>query len=304
MRIVFMGTPEFSVPALDALANSRHEIVAAYCQPPRPAGRGKKDKPAPVQVRAECLGISTRHPADLGSPAVQMEFASLAADVAVVAAYGLVLPKAMLDAPCHGCINIHASLLPRWRGAAPINRAIMAGDRETGISIMKMEEGLDTGPVILQSRMAIGSDETAGELHDRLAVLGARAIVDALGNPNGMSSVRQSSAGVSYAAKIDKSEAGIDWNRDADEIDRQIRGLSPYPGAWVEYKGQRIKLLKSRSVQSGGTPGMVLDDRLAVACGRGAVRILRLQRAGREAQDLDDFLRGMPLAKGEMFRNA
>ena len=301
MRIVFMGTPEFSVPALDALANSRHEIVAAYCQPPRPAGRGRKDRPAPVQVRAACLGINVRHPTDLGDPAVQMEFASLAADVAVVVAYGLVLPKAMLDAPCHGCLNIHASLLPRWRGAAPINRAIMAGDRETGISVMKIEEGLDTGPVIMQSRLSIGSNETAGELHDRLAVLGARAIIDTLDNPNGMSSsVAQSSVGVSYAAKIDKSEARIDWSRDSDEIDRQIRGLSPYPGAWVECRGRRIKLLKSCSVQCSGTSGMVLDDRLTIACGRGAVRILRLQQAGREVQDVDDFLRGMPLTKGEM----
>lgn len=298
MRLIFMGTPDFSVPVLEALVAAGHDIAAVYCQPPRPAGRGKKDRPSPVQKRAEALGLMVRYPVSLRSADVQVEFAALNADLAVVVAYGLILPQVVLDAPKHGCLNIHASLLPRWRGAAPIHRAIMAGDAETGVCIMQMEAGLDTGPVLLRETTNIGTEETTGQLHDRLSELGARLIVVALAQLDSLAPVSQSDDGVTYAAKIDKAEAHVDWAQPAVEVDRLIRGLSPFPGAWSEMMGQRVKLLASACVQGKGTAGKTLDDTLTVACGTGAVKLLRLQRAGKGAQDSETFLRGWPVAKG------
>jgi methionyl-tRNA formyltransferase len=298
MRIIFMGTPEFSVPVLDALVDAGHEIAAVYCQPPRPAGRGKKERPTPVHARAVELGLDVRHPISLKGADEQAAFSDLRADIAVVVAYGLILPQAVLDAPEKGCLNIHASLLPRWRGAAPIHRAIMAGDAETGVCIMQMEAGLDTGPVVLRVATPIGGEETTAQLHDRLSGIGAQAIVDALEHLPGLTPEVQPEEGVTYAQKIDKVEARVDWSKPAIEVDRQIRGLSPFPGAWTEIDGQRVKLLASRLADGTGAAGMVLDDALTVACGEGAVSLLRLQRAGKGAQDKDVFLRGMPVAKG------
>ncbi|WP_412565300.1 methionyl-tRNA formyltransferase [Thalassobius sp. MITS945101] len=298
MRVVFMGTPEFSVPVLDALVDAGHDIAAVYCQPPRQAGRGKKERPTPVHARAAELGLEVRHPVSLKGAEEQADFAALKADVAVVVAYGLILPQAILDAPAQGCLNIHASLLPRWRGAAPIHRAIMSGDAETGICIMQMEAGLDTGPVLLRQSTAIAAEETTAQLHDRLSDMGAALIVEALAKLPTLVPEVQPEEGVTYASKIDKAEAAIDWSAPAEEVDRKIRGLSPFPGAFVEYDGQRIKLLASRLVSGEGTPGEVLDDQLTIACGSGAVQLLRLQRAGKAAQDAEVFLRGLPLPKG------
>lgn len=298
MRVVFMGTPEFSVPVLDALVNAGHEIAAVYCQPPRQAGRGKKERPTPVHACATELGLEVRHPVSLKGAEDQADFAALNADVAVVVAYGLILPQAILDAPAQGCLNIHASLLPRWRGAAPIHRAIMSGDAETGICIMQMEAGLDTGPVLLREETAIEAEETTAQLHDRLSDMGAALIVEALAKLPTLTPEVQPEDGVTYASKIDKAEAVIDWSAPAAVVDRKIRGLSPFPGAFVEYDGQRIKLLASRLVCGEGAPGEVLDDQLTVACGSGAVQLLRLQRAGKAAQDAEVFLRGLPLPKG------
>ena len=298
MQIVFMGTPEFSVPVLDALVEAGHEIAAVYSQPPRPAGRGKKDRPGPVHARAEALGLEVRTPVSLRTPEAQAEFAALGADVAVVVAYGLILPQAILDAPVRGCLNIHASLLPRWRGAAPIHRAIMAGDAETGVCIMQMEAGLDTGPVLLRDALEIGAEETTAQLHDRLSAMGARLIVEALADLGALAPEVQPEDGVVYAAKIDKTEARIDWSRPAVEVDRMIRGLSPFPGAWFERDGVRIKVLGSRLVEGAGAAGVVLDDELRVACGSGAVALTRLQRAGKAVQDVDVFQRGAQIAVG------
>ncbi|WP_425080175.1 methionyl-tRNA formyltransferase [Ruegeria denitrificans] len=298
MRVVFMGTPDFSVPVLDALVEAGHEIAAVYCQPPRPAGRGKKDRPTPVHARAQALGLDVRHPTSLKPAEEQDSFAALNADVAVVVAYGLILPQPILDAPTHGCLNIHASLLPRWRGAAPIHRAIMAGDAQTGICIMQMEAGLDTGPVLLRQATDIGPEETTADLHDRLSEMGAALIVEALAKLPGLTPEPQPEDGVTYAAKIDKSEARVDWSRPAVEVDRQIRGLSPFPGAWTEIDGNRIKLLASRLAEGQGAPGEVLNDDLYVACGQGAIELLRLQRAGKGAQDRETFLRGWPIPVG------
>jgi methionyl-tRNA formyltransferase len=297
MRVIFMGTPDFSVPVLDALA-ARHEVVAVYSQPPRPAGRGKKDRPSPVQTRAEALGLPVRHPVSLRSDAAAKGFADLQADVAVVVAYGLILPQNILSAPQHGCLNIHASLLPRWRGAAPIHRAILAGDAATGICIMQMEAGLDTGPVLLQRETSIGAKETTQDLHDRLSAMGAGMIVEALDNLPNLTPISQPKEGVTYAAKIDKAEARVDWSQPAEVVDRQIRGLSPFPGAWCEFQGERVKLLGSRLAKGHGVAGGVIGDDLIVACGDGAVQLLRLQRAGRGAQDTEEFLRGMPMPVG------
>jgi methionyl-tRNA formyltransferase len=298
MRIVFMGTPDFSVPVLDALVQAGHEIAAVYCQPARPAGRGKKDRPSPVQAHAERLGLEVRHPVSLKPLKAQADFAALKADVAVVVAYGLILPQAILDAPRSGCLNIHASLLPRWRGAAPIHRAIMAGDTETGICIMKMEAGLDTGPVLLRKVIAIDDEETTGALHNRLSALGADAVVAALDRLEHLVPEAQPEAGMSYAAKIDKAEAAVDWSRRAVEIDRQIRGLSPFPGAWSLVQGERIKLLGARLADGSGIPGQVLDGAFTVACGQGAVQVTRAQRAGRGAQSAKAFLQGLALPVG------
>lgn len=298
MRVIFMGTPEFSVPVLDALVLGGHEIVCVYCQPPRPAGRGKKDRPSPVQTRAEALGLPVRYPVSLKSAEAQSEFADLQADVAVVVAYGLILPQAILDAPTRGCLNIHASLLPRWRGAAPIHRAIMAGDAETGVCIMQMEAGLDTGPVLLREATPIRAGETTIRLHDRLSEMGARLIVDALHRLPDLTPEAQPDEGVTYAAKIDKAEARIDWSASATQVDRLIRGLSPFPGAWFELGETRIKVLDSALTDGAGAPGEVLDKNLRIACGEGAVRLTRLQRAGKAAQDGPVFQQGAQIAPG------
>uniref|UniRef100_UPI00273ED9B4 methionyl-tRNA formyltransferase n=1 Tax=Roseovarius sp. MMSF_3281 TaxID=3046694 RepID=UPI00273ED9B4 len=257
-----------------------------------------KDRPTPVHARAEELGLEVRHPVSLKGTEEQHAFAALDADVAVVVAYGLILPQAVLEAPTHGCLNIHASLLPRWRGAAPIHRAIMASDAETGVCIMQMEAGLDTGPVLLRHTTAIGATETTGELHDRLSAVGAEAIVEALAKLDTLKPQTQPEDGITYADKIDKSETRVDWTRPAVEVDAHIRGLSPFPGAWTEVEGQRIKLLASQLADGQGTPGEILDDTLTVACGDGAIRLLRLQRAGKGAQDAETFLRGMALPAG------
>lgn len=289
-----MGTPAFSVPVLDALVEARHEVAAVYCQPPRPAGRGKKDRPSPVQARAEALGLDVRHPVSLKGVDAQAEFAALDAEIAVVVAYGLLLPQAVLDAPTHGCWNIHASLLPRWRGAAPIHRAIMAGDAETGICIMQMDAGLDTGPVLLRAALTIGAEETTGDLHDRLSALGSELIVEALARRADLTPAPQPDTGVSYASKIDKAEARVDWSRSAEEVDRLIRGLAPFPGAWCEVAGERVKLLGSRVTEGAGAPGTVLGG-FTIACGTGAVEITRAQRAGKKATDATELLRGLAL---------
>jgi methionyl-tRNA formyltransferase len=294
MKIVFMGTPDFSVPVLDALVDAGHDIAAVYCQPPRPAGRGKKDRPSPVQTRAEALGLPVRYPVSFKSADEKDAFAALEADIAVVVAYGLILPQAILDAPRLGCLNIHASLLPRWRGAAPIHRAIMAGDAQTGVCIMQMEAGLDTGPVLLRKTIDIGSYETTGALHDRLSDLGAASIVQALGQLDQLTPEIQPDDGVTYAAKIDKAEARVDWTRSAEDVDRLIRGLSPFPGAWCDVAGERVKLLASAVATADAAPGTVLDG-FTIACGTGAVTVSRAQRQGKKAMSAGDVLRGLDL---------
>jgi len=299
MRLIFMGTPDFSVPALDALHAAGHEIACVYTRAPRPAGRGQKERPSPVHARAAALGLAVRAPRSLRAADEQAAFAGLAPEAAVVVAYGLILPQPVLDAPPRGCFNVHASLLPRWRGAAPIQRAIIAGDAETGVAIMAMEAGLDTGPVLLRTATAIGPRDTAGTLHDRLAALGARLVVDALAHLDGLPPLPQPADGVTYAAKIDKAEARVDWTRPATEVDRLVRGLSPFPGAWTEAGGERLKLLLSETAPGTGAPGTVLDAAPTIACGEGAVRLLRLQRAGRGPQDATGFLRGFALAPGD-----
>ncbi|MCB2089460.1 MAG: methionyl-tRNA formyltransferase [Sphingomonadaceae bacterium] len=295
MRIIFMGTPEFAVPTLTALVAAGHEVVAAYSQPPRPAGRGKKLQPSPVQREAERLGVEVRHPVSLKGAEEQAAFAALNADVAVVAAYGLILPQAILDAPKHGCLNVHGSILPRWRGAAPIHRAILAGDPVTGITIMQMEAGLDTGPMLSTIRTPI-HDKTTGELTEELAELGANLMVETLRELGKHVPVAQDDAEATYAAKIDKAEARIDWSQPAEQIERQVRALAPFPGAWFELEGERIKLLKAEVSDLRGEPGTVLDDQLTIACGTGALRPLRIQRAGKPAMDVDAFLRGKAVA--------
>ena len=296
MKVVFMGTPDFSVAVLEALVTAGHDVVCVYCQPPRPAGRGKKDRPSVVQAKAEALGLQVRYPVSLKDEAEQAEFAALEADVAVVVAYGLILPQAILDAPKQGCLNIHASLLPRWRGAAPIHRAIMAGDAGTGVCIMQMEAGLDTGPVLMRQSLAIEAQDTTARLHDKLSDLGARLIVHALANLADLEPHIQPEAGMTYAKKIDKSEARVDWTRSAVEVDRLIRGLSPFPGAWCEVDGERLKLLESRLVDGSGVAGEVLGG-LRIACGEGAVEILKAQRQGKRAMLADEVLRGLTLPK-------
>ena len=288
-----MGTPDFSVPALEAL-QAAHDVVCVYTQPPRPAGRGKRDRPSPVQAKAEALGLPVRHPVSLKGEEEQAAFAALNADVAVVVAYGLILPQAILDAPAKGCLNIHASLLPRWRGAAPIHRAIMAGDAETGVAIMQMEAGLDTGPVLLSERTKIGAEETTADLHDRLSAMGARLVLEALGRLGTLTPVPQPKDGVTYAQKIDKAEARIDWTKPAEDVDRKIRGLSPFPGAWCEIAGERVKLLRSRRTDGQGAPGEVLGG-FTIACGAGAVEITEAQREGKKAMPAHEVLKGLDL---------
>ncbi|AWD22410.1 methionyl-tRNA formyltransferase [Fuscovulum blasticum] len=293
MKIIFMGTPEFSVPVLEALAQ-QHEILCVYSQPPRPAGRGKELRKTPVHARAEALGLTVRTPVSLRSDEAAKAVADLGADVAVVVAYGLILPQAVLDAPRLGCLNIHASLLPRWRGAAPIHRAILAGDAETGICIMQMEAGLDTGPVLLREATAIGTAETTAELHDRLSGMGARLIGVALDRLGELTPVPQPEDGVTYAAKIDKAEARVDWTRPAVQVDRQIRGLSPFPGAWVPVGAERVKLLRSRLAAGAGAPGQVLGG-FTIACGKGAVEVLEAQREGKRPMPAAEVLKGLVL---------
>lgn len=296
-RLIFMGTPDFAVPALRALA-ARHEVAAVYTQPPRPAGRGQALRPSPVAEAATALGLAVRHPSSLKPPEVQAAFAALGADLAVVVAYGLLLPPAVLAAPRLGCLNIHASLLPRWRGAAPIQRAILAGDAETGICIMQMEAGLDTGPVLLRHALDIGPEDTGGTLHDRLAALGAEMILAAVARLEGLPAAPQPEAGVTYAAKIDKVEARIDWAAPAAQIDRQIRAFSPFPGAWALAEGARVKFLGSRlaeltaeEARAAPPPGTLLPGG-RVACGKGAITLLSAQREGRRPMEAAEFLRG------------
>ena len=296
MRIIFMGSPDFAVPSLDALVEAGHEVVAVYAQPPRPAGRGKAERKTAVHQRAEQLGIDVRTPRTLRDPEEQQRFAALGADLAVVAAYGLILPKPILDAPSHGIVNVHASLLPRWRGAAPIQRAILAGDEVSGVTIMQVDEGLDTGPMLLKGELDI-RDKNAGQVTEELAELGARALVDWLRNPTPPEP--QPEEGATYASKIDKAEARIDWRGSVEEIERQVRAFNPVPGAWFEVNGERVKLLDAAvGSDASGAPGEVLDDCLSVACGSGYIRPLKVQRAGRAAMSPGELLRGFPVLKG------
>jgi methionyl-tRNA formyltransferase len=298
MRVIFMGTPDFAVPALQALVAAGHEVVAAYTQPPRPGGRrGKELTPTPVHKAAEALGIEVRHPVSLKSADEQTGFAALGADVAVVAAYGLILPQAVLNAPKLGCLNVHASLLPRWRGAAPIQRAILAGDEQTGVTIMQMEAGLDTGPMLAVVKTPV-EGKTAGELTAELSELGANLMVEVLADLPGHAGIVQPEEGVTYAHKIDKAEARIDWLRSADEIESQIRAFSPAPGAWFEFEGERCKVLAAELAEGTGQVGVVLDDNLTVACGTGAIHPTLVQRAGRPAMATADMLRGWEISQG------
>jgi len=299
VRIVFMGTPDFAVPALVELAGA-HEIVAVYTRAPKAAGRGMAERRSPVHEAAERLRLAVLHPATLKGEAAAEAFRAHKADVAVVVAYGLILPKSILAVPKFGCLNIHASLLPRWRGAAPINRAIMAGDVETGVSIMRMEEGLDTGAVALIERVPIAADATAGDLHDRLAKLGADLMTRALAalSRGALEFKPQAETGVTYAHKIDKNETRIDWSRPWKEVHDHIRGLSPFPGAWFEIGGTRIRALRSTRGDGAGKRGIALDDHLTIACGDGAVRLTEVQRAGARAMNSEEFLRGTPVPAG------
>jgi methionyl-tRNA formyltransferase len=301
LRIAFLGTPDFAVPTLAELIAQGHDIACVYSQPPRPKGRGLETDPSPVHKLALAHRIAVRTPVSLKDPAQQELFAALDLDAAVVVAYGLILPKPILDAPKLGCFNLHGSLLPRWRGAAPIQRAIMAGDAETGVMAMRMEEGLDTGAVLMAERTSIGR-KTYGELHDELARLGADLMARAMGALERGSAVEtpQPEAGVTYAKKILKEEARIDWGKPAHEIDCLIRGLSPFPGAWCEVKGERLKILNCEPANGQGVPGTLLDDALAVACGEGALRLTRLQRPGKAAMNAGDLLRGFALKRGDV----
>jgi methionyl-tRNA formyltransferase len=301
MRLVFMGTPDFAVETLKALLAAGHTVAAVYSQPPRPAGRGMAERPSPVHAFAAAQGIEVRTPASLKPHDEKERFAALEADAAVVVAYGLLLPKPILDATRLGCFNVHASLLPRWRGAAPIQRAIMAGDAETGVTIMRMAEGLDTGPMCRVVRLAIRPETTAQSLHDALAVLGAQAMVEVLAGEE-IACQPQPAEGVTYARKIDKAEARIDFGRSAPEVRNHIHGLSPFPGAWFEARGTRIKVLACQVTDGAGAPGTFLDDRLALACGTGAVRLLKLQREGKGAMEAEEFLRGFPIPAGTVAR--
>jgi methionyl-tRNA formyltransferase len=304
MRIAFLGTPDFAVQALSELVAAGHEIAAVYSQPPKPRGRGQALRPAPVHAFGEGLGLPVRTPASMRDPAEIEAFRALGLDAAVVVAFGQILPRDVLEAPRHGCFNLHASLLPRWRGAAPIQRAIMAGDACTGVQVMRMTEGLDEGPVLLSETVPIDFDETAATLHDKLALGGAALLPQALAlvERGEAQETPQTADGVTYAKKIRPEEARIDWSRSAPEVDRHIRGLSPSPGAWFEAVSEkgpvRVKALVSRPSPAAGKPGEVLDDRLLIACGEGAVRLLTVQREGRGVQDAETFLRGFPLREG------
>jgi methionyl-tRNA formyltransferase len=302
LRLIFMGTPDFAVPTLLALSAAGHEIAAVYTRAPKPAGRGMALQGTPVEREARRLGIPVHTPATLKGEEAAAAFRTHGADAAVVVAYGLILPKAILDAPRLGCFNVHASLLPRWRGAAPINRAVMAGDKDSGVTIMKMDEGLDTGAMAIAESLAIGADMTAGDLHDALAKLGAGLMpgVLAAADRGTLTLTPQPEAGVCYAAKISKAETRIDWAKPAAQVHDHIRGLAPFPGAWLELGGMRVKALRSTLDNGAAAPGTVIDDRLTVACGDGAVRLVQVQRAGKQPMTADEFLRGTPLKAGTL----
>lgn len=299
MRIIFMGTPDFATPALRALHAADHEVVAVYTQPPRRAGRGKKIMPSPIHLAADELGIEVHHPASLKEAEAQNAFAALSADVAIVAAYGLILPQAVLDAPRYGCINIHASLLPRWRGAAPVQRAILAGDDETGVTIMQMEAGLDTGPMLATTSTPIAR-KNAGELTDELAQMGAKLMVEVLADLSAFRPIIQPTEGTTYAAKIDKVESRLDFHQDANAVERQIRAFAPAPGAFFELEQERYRILSAEIVAGNGTPGAILDDQLTIACKQGAIRPILIQRAGKPVMAASALLRGRPIAPGTL----
>lgn len=303
MRLIFMGTPNFSVPALDALIHAGHQIACVYSQPPRRAGRGQSQRPSPVQSHAEQLGLLCRHPVSLTDTETQAEFAALDADAAVVVAYGLLLPPAVLAAPRLGCLNIHASLLPRWRGAAPIQRAIMEGDTITGVNIMQMDQGLDTGAIILGAEMPITPETTGGALHDALSDLGAKLIVEALAGCDAgtLTPIPQVEDGATYARKLIRDDGMLDWSLPAETLERLVRGLSPLPGAWFTFGGERIRVLEAElrtNIPENGPPATVLDDNLTIACGTGSLGLRRVQRPGRNAMNAESFLRGFDLPAG------
>jgi methionyl-tRNA formyltransferase len=302
LRLVFMGTPDFAVPTLVELVGRGHDVAAVYTRAPKPAGRGMELQPTPVEREARRFGIPVLTPKTLRTAEAEEQFRAHEADVAVVVAYGLILPEPVLGAPPLGCFNLHASALPRWRGAAPINRAIMAGDAETAVMVMRMQEGLDTGPVAMAERLAIGADMTAGDLHDRLAPLGADLMTRALAalEKDALMLTAQPDEGVTYAAKIDKAETRIDWTKPWRQVHDHARGLSPFPGAWCEIGGARVKVLRTTTGDGAGAPGTVLDDKLTIACGEGAIRILGLQPAGKRAMATGDYLRGTRVAPGTL----
>ncbi len=306
LRIVFMGTPDFAVPTLTEIVGAGHEVVAVYSQPPRPAGRGMAERRSPVHEAADRFALPVLTPRTLKDEGAQAVFAAHDADAAVVVAYGLILPGPILEATAHGCLNLHASLLPRWRGAAPIQRAIMAGDGETGVAVMRMEEGLDTGPVCMEERLSIGADMTAGELHDRLARIGAGLMARALAalSRDSLDCRAQAEAGVTYAKKIDKAETRIDWARPAQAVHDHIRGLSPFPGAWFDLSGERVKVLRSQCMDRDVTeaPGTLIDEEGIVACMGGAVRLVEIQRPGRQQMSYAQFARGARLKAGIVLR--
>ncbi|MFZ5666653.1 MAG: methionyl-tRNA formyltransferase [Pseudomonadota bacterium] len=297
MRLAFMGTPDFAVPTLRALVEAGHEIAAVYSQPPRPAHRGKKLTPSPVHQLAEELGLEVRTPVSLKGEEEKAAFAALDLDACVVAAYGLILPRAVLDAPRHGCLNVHGSLLPRWRGAAPVQRAILAGDELTGVTIMQMEAGLDTGPMLLKGETPV-SGKTAGVLTQEIAELGAQLMVQVLGDLAAYPPVVQPDEGVTYAAKIDKAEARLDVSQSAAQVERQVRAFNPMPGAFFELKGERLRVHAAEMIAGSAEPGTILDDQLTIACAEGAIRPTIIQRAGRPAMPIEDFLRGFVVAPG------
>ena len=301
MRLIFMGTPDFAVPALAALVDAGHDVVCVYSQPPRPSGRGHREQPSPVQKYAQAQGIDVRYPMSLKAADAQADFAALNADAAVVAAYGLILPKAILDAPALGCLNIHASLLPRWRGAAPIQRAILAGDTETGVTIMQMDEGLDTGPVLMTGKFPIGNKTTASDVHDALAALGTELIVQVL-SADLPTPEPQPGDGSTYAPKLDRAEGRIDWTESAATLDLKIRALNPWPGVWCERDDARLRVLAATPVPGSGEPGTVIDAPLTVACGGGALRLDRVQRADKSAMSADEYARGNPVPAGTVLQ--
>lgn len=301
LRLAFMGSPDFAVPTLEAILAAGHDVACVYSQPPRPAGRGKELRPTAVHAAAERHGLPVRTPLNFKSQEDRAAFAALNLDVAVVVAYGLLLPKAILDAPRLGCFNLHGSILPRWRGAAPIHRAVMAGDAITGVQVMKMDVGLDTGPVMLTATTPISEDDTTGDVHDRLSQLGAALMVEGLARLEAGTAqlIEQTEDGVTYAAKVSADEARIDWTLPARDVAARIRGMSPFPGAWFEHAGQRIKVFHARAADGSGQPGDVLDDTLRIACGAGAVRLTRLQRPGKSQVTAEEFQRGKPIARGQ-----